>query len=208
MHPKFVVLAACVYHGQDLQSSRRRLLRLLSMHHNTITCTLVSHLLTLQDDSTMVDAVLVARNGSGVGRSDLGKHHKKDKCQHLLDFPLKPTAQLGLSSGQYTVEVEGWFTCYSSSDYESGALHTALLGRAAPLAPSTRYFYRFVLSSAKSANSLGERAELGWGAWLGCYRLGDEGRGGCRARKLAISSKLRQNRAGGAWERITINIAI
>jgi len=68
--------------------------------------------------------------------------HKKDKCRHLSDYPLQPTAQLGLSSGEYTLEVEGWFTCYSSSDYESGALHTALLGKAAPLAASTRYYYR------------------------------------------------------------------
>ena len=70
------------------------------------------------------------------------KGKKKDRCAHLEDYPLQPSVQFGLASGNFTLLAAGSFTCYSSSEYDSGALHTVLLGRAAPLQPSTRYFYR------------------------------------------------------------------
>ena len=70
------------------------------------------------------------------------KGKKKDRCAHLEDYPLQPSVRFGLARGSFTLLATGSFTCYSSSEYDSGALHTVLLGRAAPLQPSTRYFYR------------------------------------------------------------------
>jgi len=115
-----------------------------ALYFGNIRCTAVHGAHSLQDDALLAAAVQADRNQSGAVEEEGLTKHKKDKCRHLSDYPLQPTAQLGLSSGEYTLEVEGWFTCYSSSDYESGALHTALLGKAAPLAASTRYYYRYL----------------------------------------------------------------
>lgn len=101
-----------------------------------------SHILPLQADANLASAVKEEQELS----LDLGKkkHKKKrkSKCQHLLDYPLLPTVQLGTTTGDYAFNVSGFFTCYASSEYESGALHTVILGEEAPLEAGEQYFYR------------------------------------------------------------------
>ena len=90
---------------------------------------------TVQADEALLSSVLSKRS------AQLEKK-REGRCQHLLDFPLQPTVQLGTASGEYTYNVSGSFTCYASSEYESGALHTVLVGRISPLHPASTYFYR------------------------------------------------------------------
>ena len=99
-------------------------------------------LLPLQADTALVSAV--REEQEQIQDLDKKKHKKKrkSKCQHLLDFPLLPTVQLGTTTGDYTFNVSGSFTCYASSEYESGALHTVILGEDAPLEAGEQYFYR------------------------------------------------------------------
>ena len=91
------------------------------------------------------DADLTAKVASAAGNrsaSLAGKRPSKNPCDHLQDYPLQPTTQFGLKSGNYSLTATGSFTCYADSQYESGALHTVLLGIDAPLQPSTTSFYR------------------------------------------------------------------
>lgn len=97
--------------------------------------TRLSILLNVQED---VD--LAAVYGKALDKKK--KRKKKGKCEHLVDYPLLPTVQLGIASSAYTANATGTFTCYASSEYVSGALHTVLLGRASPLVPGVQYFYR------------------------------------------------------------------
>lgn len=87
--------------------------------------------LLLQDDEDLAEQ-----------RSEHMTKRGHDGCQDLLDFPLRPTAQFGLVSGNYTLEAAGSFACYSDEEYTSGALHTVILGDDMPLLPSVQYFYR------------------------------------------------------------------
>lgn len=97
--------------------------------------------MSTQADQDLLSSVLGQRKASDPLAKKKKKKHK-DKCEHLSDFPLQPTVQLGIESESYTLNVSGTFTCYASSEYESGALHTVLLGRDIPLSPATQYFYR------------------------------------------------------------------
>ena len=90
----------------------------------------------LQDDAALLASVLAKRI------SDQLPDQYQTGCRHLSDFPLKPTVQLGSASGNYIYNVSGGFSCYDSSEYESGALNTVLVGRSSPLLPGSQYFYR------------------------------------------------------------------
>lgn len=90
----------------------------------------------LQDDSELASSLQPIQ----FGPFSLGR--RKKGCDQLKDFPLQPTTQFGTDSGSYDLEASGSFTCYSDKAYESGALHTVILGNNAPLLPSTKYYYR------------------------------------------------------------------
>lgn len=92
----------------------------------------------LQADQALLSSVTAQRRVA----KPFDRKKERERCQHLLDFPLQPTVRIGTESGEYVLNVSGSFTCYASSEYESGALHTVLLGSSKPLSPGTQYFYR------------------------------------------------------------------
>ena len=88
-----------------------------------------------QADTVLASAVKAEQESNQELQKKKKKKDRKSKCQHLLDFPLLPTVQLGKASGDYHLNVSGSFTCYASSEYKSGALHTVIVGSDSPLNP-------------------------------------------------------------------------
>ena len=83
-----------------------------------------------EEDSKYTDA--------GISR----KKYKKDRCKHLKHLPLEPTVVYWTGSKDQQSKSVGHYSCYQSSSYYSGALHTAILGSHAPLTAGTEYTYK------------------------------------------------------------------
>lgn len=72
-------------------------------------------------------------------------HHHDDKdrhCNAIRGMGLDPAVQWGTVSGSLDHTETGYFKCYSTDSYNSGALHRAIIGDNSPLPASTRIFYR------------------------------------------------------------------
>ena len=81
-----------------------------------------------------------SRNTDSLSR----KKYKKQRCEHLRHLPLEPTVLYWTGNDDFgdSQESSGHYSCYQSSSYYSGALHTAILGLDAPLFAGAKYSYR------------------------------------------------------------------
>jgi hypothetical protein len=59
-----------------------------------------------------------------------GRNRNHDGCAKLRGLGLRSVVQYGFYPGEYTFEAEGHFKCYSTDEYQSGALHHVTIGDA------------------------------------------------------------------------------
>lgn len=108
-----------------------------------------------QEDSPAFDAALSSLGQStkdGILYAEARRSMKmvmsnrrhEDTCEVLKAMQLKPTVQWGYDpQGAYTHEIRGEYTCYTTTAYESGALHSVLIGvEEGPLTPGGTVYYR------------------------------------------------------------------
>lgn len=72
------------------------------------------------------------------------KHHGKSFCDRLVDMKLNSSILYGTNSSALLSLGHGQYTCYTGDEYESGALHHAVLGTGSdgPLQANTHYHYQ------------------------------------------------------------------
>lgn len=89
------------------------------------------------------------------------KHHSKSFCDRLADMKLSSSILYGINETALLSLGQGQYTCYVGDEYQSGALHHAILGTGAdgPLQANTHYFYQ-VGDPSQDANSSDALSEI------------------------------------------------
>lgn len=89
------------------------------------------------------------------------KHHGKSFCDRLADMKLSSSILYGINETALLSLGQGQYTCYVGDEYQSGALHHAILGTGAdgPLQANTHYFYQ-VGDPSQDANSSDALSEI------------------------------------------------